>query len=145
MRHNLATAEGQQAKLDELNGKAVEIIPQSGEEWLMWRLRDPATPKAVKDRIAMRLLKTEKPDLEAVALAREGSFGDRLEHARRRRKAGEAAQREAVEAARAAGDVDGAIALALRDPLEFARLGERPSVFELRSGPPAIREGMRRL
>src|SRR5713226_2291327 len=73
-----------------------EFIPKDGQDWLYYRLRDPATPKQVKDRIAMRLLKTEKPDLEAVAIARvEGDLGERLDRLLAQRKAREDARVEA--------------------------------------------------
>jgi hypothetical protein len=51
----------------------------------MYRLRDPNTPASVKDRLALRLLKTEKPDLEAKRIEHTiGNLGERMAAARGR-------------------------------------------------------------
>jgi hypothetical protein len=93
------------------NGKAnAEFIPKYGQDWLYYRLRHPDTPETTRDKIAMRLLKTEKPDLEAVAIAHtEGGIGTRLDRARERR--------DEIERARAEGRLE-----------EFAR---KPKVIEV--------------
>ena len=121
MGYNLSTAEGQQARLDEINAKAKaeQKTYEWGNDYLYAILRGEAEydPKLVK--IAMKLIDFELAKKTAVALFDGGDIGSRLKAARKRREEGEAIQEKAIAEAQAAGDFEGAIAIARRSPAEF--------------------------
>jgi hypothetical protein len=142
MGYNLATAEGQQARLDEINAKAkVTPIFEFGNEYLYAILRGEAEYDAKLVKIAMHLTQFELAKKAVVAnLHPDGHFGERLEAARKRREVGEARQEELIAAARKAGDIDRALELAKQDPIMFEHYDpdpERPNKFVRRFEPQA--------
>jgi len=89
MRYNLATAEGQQARLDVMNGESFEVAPDCTPlDFMLAIMRDSAQPMKRRTRMAVAAAPFVHPKLEARANFNidEASLKARLFLARKRRR-----------------------------------------------------------